>query len=307
MPKKLIQILFLLLVLACDKVENPLPTVYGDFNWELYPNDPTTYPYDIANPSNNWTLNTNEKGILLEDYTGHKCTNCPAAATIATQLEDDTALGVIVVSIHASTDGSFQSTDEVEFTVDYQTDAGDAYVQEMPGFIGNPMGTINRNDGGYSNTNWYFSSNWATGVNNEISQGNLDANVQLQYNYYPSTNGLFIHTETTFLNTLSGNYHLIVYLIRNDVVSPQKMNDGTIDHHYHHHAVLSNNINGTWGTLVNDSAVVNGDVFYHDFSFELPDSSTDSTYEVNNLSLVTYICERNNFNILQAIKTELGS
>ena len=62
------------------------------------------------------------------------------------------------------------------------------------------------------------------------------------------------------------------------------MNDGTIDHHYHHHAVLSNNINGTWGTLVNDSAVINGDVFYHDFSFELPDPSIDSTYEVNNLS-----------------------
>ena len=32
-------------------------------------------------------------------------------------------------------------------------------------------------------------------------------------------------------------------------------------------------INGTWGTLVNDSAVINGDVFYHDFSFELPDPS----------------------------------
>ena len=122
MAKKLIQILLFLLVLACDKVENPLPTVYGDFNWELYPNDPTTYPYDIANPSINWTLNTNEKGILLEDYTGHKCTNCPAAATIATQLEDDTALGVIVVSVHASTDGSFQSTDEVEFTVSVPDD-----------------------------------------------------------------------------------------------------------------------------------------------------------------------------------------
>ena len=64
--------------------------------------------------------------------------------------------------------------------------------------------------------------NWATGVNDEISLGNLDANIQLQYNYYPSTNGLFIHTETSFLNTLSGNYHLILYLVRNDVVSPQK-------------------------------------------------------------------------------------
>ena len=53
------------------------------------------------------------------------------------------------------------------------------------------------------------------------------------------------------------------------------------------------------------SAVINGDVFYHDFSFELPDPSMDSTYEINNLSVVSYICERNNFNVLQAIKTEL--
>ena len=73
-----------------------------------------------------------KKVYYLEDYTGHKCTNCPAAATIATQLEDDTALGVIVVSIHASTDGSFQSTDEVEFTVDYQTDAGTHMYKKCP-------------------------------------------------------------------------------------------------------------------------------------------------------------------------------
>ena len=65
-----------------------------------------------ADPSSNWPSNTNEKGILLEDYTGHKCTNCPAAATTG-PIRNDTALGVIV-SIHASTDGSFQSTDEVE-------------------------------------------------------------------------------------------------------------------------------------------------------------------------------------------------
>ena len=307
MRKEFILLVFICSLFSCDKIDNPLPTVYGDFNWNLYPNDPSTYPYNLTDPGSNWSTNTNPKGVLLEDYTGHKCTNCPAAAVIAKQLEDDTSLNVIVASIHASTDGSFQSTDPVEFTEDYKTDAGDAYVQEMIGFIGNPMGTINRNDGGYSNTVWYFSSNWATGINDEISSSNLEANLQLQYNYYPSTNGLFIHTETSFLNNLSGNYHLIIYLVRDEVVSPQKMSDGSIDHHYHHHAILSDNINGTWGTLINDSALVSGDVFYHDFSYELPNPSADSTYNIDNLSLITYVCDRSSFKVLQTIRTELSN
>ena len=114
-------------------------------------------------------INNNPKGILLEDYTGHKCTNCPSAAQTANALENDSNLNVIVASIHASIDGSFQDIDDLEFTNDYQTNAGNEYVRsnEMPGFLGNPMGTINRNDGGLSNTVWYFDSQWASGINNE--------------------------------------------------------------------------------------------------------------------------------------------
>ena len=100
-------------VFSCDKIETPLPEAYGEFNWDLYPFEPSTYPYDISNPANNWGPNSNKKGILLEDYTGHKCTNCPSAATIAKDLEEDTSLNVIVASIHASADGSFQSTDNL--------------------------------------------------------------------------------------------------------------------------------------------------------------------------------------------------
>ena len=36
------------------------------------------------------------KGILLEDYTGHLCTNCPEAAQLLKALEDDSSNNVIV-------------------------------------------------------------------------------------------------------------------------------------------------------------------------------------------------------------------
>jgi len=303
--KKYFGFIVCILILSCDKIDSPLPEEYGEFDWTLYPFDPTTYPYDITNPSSNWGSNSNSKGILLEDYTGHKCTNCPAAATIAKDLEDDTSLNVIVASIHASSDGSFQATDNL-FTDNYRTEAGDEYVNEMTGFIGNPMGTINRNDGGYSNTVWYFSSDWTNGVNDELNNP-LKANIQLLYNYYASTNGLFIHTETTFLNDLTGNYHLVIYLIRDEITSPQKFNGGIIDTNYHHHSVLSDNINGIWGTSIIDNAVAEDSVIYNDFSYELPDPSLEPTYSVENLSLIAYLCDRNTYEVLQTIKTELSN
>ena len=291
---------------SCDKIENPIPPVFGDVDWSLYPGDSNDYLslYNFDNPETNWSTNNNtKKHILLEDYTGHKCTNCPAAAVIAKQLEDDTSLNVILVSVHAGAGGAFQETDS-EFITDFTTEAGDVYVVDMPGMFANPLGTINRNPTGANNTVWHASSSWVNTVNTETS-ASLLANIQVQANHFPSTNGLFIHTETEFKDNLSGDYHLILYLIRESVIAPQKMGDGSIDHHYHHHSVLSDNINGTWGSLISSGSVNSGSKYYNDFSVELPSPNIDSTYEINNLSLVTYLCERNTFKIIQVTKTEL--
>ena len=291
---------------SCDKIENPIPPVFGDVDWSLYPGDSNDYLtlYNFDNPETNWSTNNNtKKHILLEDYTGHKCTNCPAAAVIAKQLEDDTALNVIMVSVHAGAGGAFQETDS-EFITDFTTEAGDVYVVDMPGMFANPLGTINRNPTGANNTVWHASSSWVNTVNSETS-ANLLANIQVQANHFPSTNGLFIHTETEFKDNLSGDYHLIIYLIRESVIAPQKMGDGSIDHHYHHHSILSDNINGTWGSLISSGNVNSGTKYYNDFSVELPSPNIDSTYEINTLSLVTYLCERNTFKVIQVTKTEL--
>tara|TARA_B110001452_G_scaffold105116_1_gene87153 strand:- start:698 stop:1609 length:912 start_codon:yes stop_codon:yes gene_type:complete len=296
--------ILVVLIISCDKIESPLPEEFGKFDWSLYPQDPSSYNYNLADPSTNWDINTNPKGILLEDYTGHKCTNCPAAAQTAKYLEDDSTKNVIVTSIHASADGSFQATDGL-YVNDYRTIAGDEYISEMTGFLGNPMGTINRNSQGLSGSVWYLASEWNNGVNNTINQPLL-ANIQLKKNYFPSTNGLFIHTETSFLSPVSGDFHLIIYLVRNDVISPQKFNNGVVDTNYYHHAVLSANINGTWGSLINDGGVADETtIVYKDFSYQLPDPTINPSYNIENLSLITYLCNRNSYEIIQVIKTDI--
>ena len=64
MRKEFILLVFICSLFSCDKIDNPLPTVYGDFNWNLYPNDPSTYPYNLTDPGSNWSTNTNPKGVL---------------------------------------------------------------------------------------------------------------------------------------------------------------------------------------------------------------------------------------------------
>ena len=96
---------------------------------------------------------------------------------------------LFLASIHASTDGSFQAVQPPTFNIDFTTQAGNTYVSEMSGFLGNPMGTINRKETGFLNSVWYFSSDWTNAVANEIASATLKSNLQLAYNYYPQTNG----------------------------------------------------------------------------------------------------------------------
>ena len=161
--KSLYIIILSLIYLGCDKIETPIPPVFGDVDWSLYPGDSTGYLtlYNFDNPESNWIPNTNtRKNILLEDYTGHKCTNCPEAATIAVNLENDTSLGVIVASLHASPSGNFQVVVPPEFNIDFTTIAGTEYTNTIITegvFPGNPCGTINRKSGSpLLNSHWYF-------------------------------------------------------------------------------------------------------------------------------------------------------
>ena len=67
---------------SCDHVKNPYPP---EVNLEL---DTTLYPGLWSDYENNewptFSQNTNtNRNVLIEDFTGHKCVFCPAAADLA--------------------------------------------------------------------------------------------------------------------------------------------------------------------------------------------------------------------------------
>ncbi len=301
-PTLLFGLTFILILgmISCDKIDNPqLPTLGLDLN--LFPGEPEDYPFPILEGNSNPL-----KNVLLEDYTGHKCVPCVAAAEVAKEIEDDNLGRVHVVSIHASPSGNFQQTDD-EHPTDFTTESGDTYVIEMDGLDFNPVGTINRTLDEQSlgqSSIWQVVTYWDANSTLQLDT-DLDIDLQVVTNYFSETNGLFIHSRADVLNQVEGNFNLVHYLVRKEVEAAQTTTSG-VDEEYGHHNVLSDNIGGAWGVNVFSGNSISGLNIENQVSFELPDPNGDPTYEADNLLLFSYIVNRDTYEILQVRRTEVN-
>lgn len=279
---------------SCDRIENPVVINNTTLDWSLYPDaDTTNYPWPV------WTQNTNtNQFVLIEDYTGHTCTNCPAAAVEAKSIEDANGGKVIVMSVHASVSGGFQEPSLPELPIDHRTVDGDAYAVAM-NIVFNPAGTINRT---IENSNYYaFASDWNTRTNAELTKS-PDFNIQVAFNYFSQTNGLFLHTETEVLSDVVGDYNLISFLVRDTLIAPQE-GIGVFYEEYDHHSVLTDNINGTWGTPIITGGTSAGTKIYNNYTYSVP--TTDSSFAISNLSVITVVTDRSTLEVKQVTKTSL--
>lgn len=297
--------LMLVTSVGCDKVENPIkPAVEQDTT--IFPGNWADYPEPV------WSPNTNtQRNVMLEDYTGHRCPNCPDAATEAKAIEDANPGRVFVSSVHAAPGGlsSFQTTasdcglpsnPDDHFCTELYNDESIAYGEEFAsgfGFFANPMGNVSRITPDGENM-FQLYNQWGARVNTVLNENDLKVNIQAQSNYYPSTNGFYLHTETEFLEDMTGDYNIVVALIENNIVDWQDDN-GTYIEDYDHHNVFMGCIDGlAWGRSITGGTST-GDKTYLDYSYKLPTGKTNSDYH-----LLIYVYDLSNFEILQVIKHE---
>ena len=303
----LIGLVFIGFITSCDKVENPIkPAILLDTT--LFPGNWVDYP----TPTFTQNTNTN-RNVVIEDFTGHRCPNCPAAGWVAKGIEDSNPERVFVASIHAGPSGlaGFQKTASDcgqasnplnEFCTIFYCDEGITYGQTLGGlgvgFIGNPQGNLNRIN--FTGSDMFqFSTDWASKTNQILAENDLKVNIQAKSNYYPETNGLFLHTETEFLADLSGGqYNMTVYLLENEIEDFQD-SLGVHVEEYKHHSVLRGCIDGlAWGRTVNSDYTV-GSKTYLEYSYKLPDGKTNEDYH-----LLVYVYDVANYEILQVVKHE---
>ncbi|MEO8068896.1 MAG: Omp28-related outer membrane protein [Flavobacteriales bacterium] len=240
--------------------------------------------------------------VLLEDLTGFRCPNCPAAGDVAKQLEGIYCGDVVVVAVHCTTPFASPTTTPPDpFSTDFRTVAGEAYVTtfQPPGL---PNGLVSRKE--YDGSVVVGPSAWSSAVAVLLGQ---PAEFEVAFDtviYDAGTETLDLKVKVDALTSNTGDYNVVVYLLESDVIEGQLDNrvPGGIVYPYTHNHMLRDNINGTWGTQAFTGTITAG----QSTTLSFDDYVLAATVlEPANCSLVAYIYRVDNDEVMQVSEQEL--
>lgn len=278
--------LTVILFTACDKIAEPYLIATGTI-------DTVACPAPIFP-----TITTHIKRVLLEDYTGHTCVNCPSAALSTHNLKGQYGDKLVVIAVHA---GFFAKPSNTgNYTYDFRTPAGTDWDNYFGiGAIGNPNGMVNRRK--INNTYVIAPSGWSNAVAGMVAE-TPQIDIQIINEYSTDGRKLCTHVQTQFLQAIDKNLKLIVALTEDSIVAPQKNNDPLVGitpeilDYVHMHA-FRGTITSTWGTSVADdgtSAVVNS----YKYLF-------NATIKPKNCKVVAFVYDTETKEVLQAAEAKV--
>lgn len=213
------------------------------------------------------------RAILIEDFTGQRCINCPTGTEIINGIvetygEDN----VIAVGIHSGPLG-FAGNSK---TVGLMTDTGNEYYTrwDKENKMGQPWVIFNRKTSPDSHYN-----NWAAMVGTIISE-KANLSVKIANAYDAATRTL---TTTVGADGVNGtvNGKLQVWIVEDGVKALQMMPDGKSNKEYIHNHVFRAAVNGTWGE---DVTVKEGETTTKQYQYVLPEA-----WNADNIAVVAFV------------------
>lgn len=213
------------------------------------------------------------RAILIEDFTGQRCINCPTGTEIINGIVDTYGEdNVIAVGIHSGPLG-FAGNSK---TVGLMTDTGNEYYTrwDKENKMGQPWVIFNRKTSPDSHYN-----NWAAMVSTIISE-KANLSVKIANAYDAATRTL---TTTVRADGVNGtvNGKLQVWIVEDGVKALQMMPDGKSNKEYIHNHVFRAAVNGTWGE---DVTVKEGETTTKQYSYVLPEA-----WNADNIAIVAFV------------------
>jgi hypothetical protein len=236
--------------------------------------------------------NSNIRKVLLEEFTGHQCPNCPAGSATAKKIQDYYGDKLIIISYHSG----FYARTSSSFPVDYRTPEGtelDAFFK-VPYY---PSGMINRTS--INNTNIYGSVDWSEVIASQI-RIKPDVSIQITTEYDKPGKSLKTTVKVKALRDLSYKSQLSVCLTEDYLVSAQSISgdpsypSGFIPDYNHMH-VFRSSLNGVWGEPVFEPGAPFSSEKIFSFSKIL-----DEKYNPENCNIVAFVYKEKDKTILQA-------
>lgn len=243
-------------------------------------------------------VNKSEKVVLLEDYTGNTCVNCPLAAEIIENIHEIYGDNFIAVGLHPAS-GPYQQPIKISGVncVDMRSNVADAYYKKysVKAF---PTAMIDRM--AFDGSKLLDNKDKWSGYVNERMQTSTPVNISMTSGYNPTSRELTIDTDIAFSEAVGEQLSLQLWVIENNIISPQVTPKGMEKEYVHNH-VLRDAINGYWGETLGMSFNQNQRLS-KSYTYTLKADWND-----NNCQVVGFVYRNSTDEILQAHLVDIVS
>ncbi len=243
--------------------------------WTACKEEPIAIPVLSGNVPNSGT--SVAKKILVEEYTGAGCVNCPDGAAILGDLATIYKENIILVSVHA---GYFTKKSQVpkEAKLDLTTPKG----IELQLFLGEPEGypaaIINRKVRDANGSLVAGSKDqWASLIKDE-SKESSNAKISIKNTFDASTRQLSIDVTFTAIENLKDSYAYTIMLTETNITDAQKTPTGVKTDYLHKH-VLRDILTASSGDAISESLTKNTSI-NRSFKYTLPTTFNEKNGEI---------------------------
>lgn len=184
-----------------------------------------------------------QRRVLLEEYTGFLCGNCPAAHRTAQELKGQYGERLITVSVHAGV----LAQPDAQYPTDYRTTTGNE-LDNTFGISqqGVPRGMVNRAP--FQGVVGLKRERWQQAIDEQLAQA-PGVELRLTHRFAPESRRVLVRLDVRYPRAQpSAEDLLTVYVVEDSVVGVQKQyNPDTTYQAYPHRYMLRGTLNGTFG------------------------------------------------------------
>lgn len=224
----------------------------------------TKEPVDISG--------TPVRRIIIEEFTGAGCVNCPQGAQIIQNLVNTHGTRLIPIAIHTGFFANPLSTSMYDFRIPEGAEL-DALIGPVQAY---PSASINRKLFPSENSRILTSGTWAGYVSAELEIAPV-VGIDIINTYDSNTRELDITVSSTFTETVTNDLALSVVLTENNIVDAQLDNTGLIPMYTHKHVLRKMLTSANGAPMV---GVASGETIVQTFGYTLPADWVDSNCHV---------------------------
>ncbi|MGB4846655.1 MAG: Omp28-related outer membrane protein [Saprospiraceae bacterium] len=235
--------------------------------------------------------------VLLEEFTGKGCTNCPKGSREIENLLTLFPDNLVVVSIHAGFFANPQFFPIGQY--DFRTMEGEFLYDYLTHPIGYPSGVINRTP---VNGDTQISANaWSSAISAQIQTAPA-VELTIDHDYNATTRELGVTVNGIGKEVVNGDLRLSIMITESGIIDAQDdLEAGGIVQNYVHNHVLRDMLTPASGATISSGLTI-GQTFSEVYNIVL-----DNSWDAHHMDIIAFVTDvqGNNYPVLQAAEVHL--